>query len=574
MAQSERWSVFQALVGVPGLVGVDMTKSVQVHVYLPDVKPDVPEFTPDKLAPLVAAVLPLSGDGKAFVSALKSAYPESNKSGNVHHFSRPAGNAAVPSKKLYLASHGSKVVIAKQPGAAEMALKGLKAQENNSPVSRFPGTARLYVNVDSAMTFVETVSEIARKEMAKQEMPEEMPMDVKAILDAEVKALIDLMGQLHSYTLGIKISPSSIDFYDRITPKQGTKTAEWIGGLKAPSPAYMSLLPENALLSSVGSGLSIMDQIAEPYGDLLTKIYEAMGPEFSQIAQPMSKWINEFAGMYAGDIAIGVIPVDGGAGVGFVEVIAVTDPAKAKSVIDEMYLSFNESFKGIIPGISMQIGEARKHKGVDVTAYSYKIDPQAGQPNATNQTGNAMPTPLPLPMPKWLNDIKWEMAFSGNNLIYTLGNEEVMNKILDTIDSPGKSVAESASFVKLFPNAKGNIVEIHTLSISGIIRQLLASVPNMDPQALAQIPADSEGIAGYSQAIKGNLVGLDKISMSEIKAIMGTVPAVQKAMPSIMSSLGVPMPGQAGGMPGSGMGGAPAMPMEQEAVPEALDPMQ
>jgi hypothetical protein len=150
-----RGAIGEAL-NAPGLVGIDTTKPIQIHVFLPKVKADDPAFTPDKLMPLSAFVLPLSDNGQAFSSAVKSRFPVSKKTGSVHHFSQPATGGEEPPQGLYLAALGKRVITSKQPGAAEAALASLKAHGTPSPAVRFPGTVRVYVSIETAATFVET----------------------------------------------------------------------------------------------------------------------------------------------------------------------------------------------------------------------------------------------------------------------------------------------------------------------------------------------------------------------------------------------------------------------------------
>lgn len=527
------------MLNVPGLAGIDTSKPVQVHVFLPEVKAGDPGFTPDKLIPFAALVLPLSDNGQAFSSAVKSQFPVTKKTGSVHHFSNPGDGEMIPPQELYLAALGNRVILCKQPGAAEVALASLKASGAPSSAIRFPGTVKAHIDIETAVSFVETAMDQMTAMISEQPVPEEMAMNPAEILDAEAKALIQFMRELRSLTVGIKVSPSSIDFYDRLTPRAGTKTAQWITDLGSPSEQYLSFLPEDALFASVGTGINVIDQIAEPYSELLEKIFGAMGPQFSKLGPVMQEMMVDMKGMYGGDLAMGVIPLKGGSGIGFVEMLAVTDAAKAKEVIDKMYVAFNDSFGESLPGLKMKTEEAREYKGVEIKGYSYDVDAAAQPTNAT---------PLAMPMPEWIDDMKWEMAFSGNNVIYTMGKPEVMNAALDGLGGPGKSIAKSGSFAKLFPQTKGTVVEFHTLSISGLIREVLAMLPDMDQAALATIAKDSEGIAGYTQAAKGNLIGVDRISFSEIKAIMGAVPAIQGAMPAIISSMGIPMPGPGGGM--------------------------
>ena len=63
---------------------------------------------------------------------------------------------------------------------------------------------------------------------------------------------------------------------------------------------------------------------------------------------------------------------------------------------------------------------------------------------------------------------------------------------------------------------------------------------------LAAIPENTPGMAGYALTKGGNLIGMDRISLAEISALMQVIPSLGTSMGPVMQQLGIP------GMPGAG----------------------
>ena len=138
-----------------------------------------------------------------------------------------------------------------------------------------------------------------------------------------------------------------------------------------------------------------------------------------------------------------------------------------------------------------------------------------------------------LPLARVENVVDWIRIPSGEPAI--------MNAALDRLKSGGMTLTETDTFKWLFPKTKGEIVEAHALSLSDLIRMGLGLVPDLDPAILAAIPDQTAGLAGYSVMKGGNLIGLDRISLSEIEALQKAFAALSTAMPAVAKQLGIPM---------------------------------
>lgn len=177
-----------------------------------------------------------------------------------------------------------------------------------------------------------------------------------------------------------------------------------------------------------------------------------------------------------------------------------------------------------MPGLSLAVQPTRMHLGTEIQAFSYAVDPSAAQPGQPFQ-----PAQL-----KWMESMRWELAYVGDHLVYAVGGPEVMNDALARLAKGGKSLAESVAFTRFFPQARGKIVEMHTLSLSTLLTQVMGMLPNVPPALLAAIPTETAGMAGYSMVAQASLIGVDSISISEIKALQSAMPTIGAIVPTLL----------------------------------------
>ena len=146
----------------------------------------------------------------------------------------------------------------------------------------------------------------------------------------------------------------------------------------------------------------------------------------------------------------------------------------------------------------------------------------------------------------WIDGMAWEMAVVDHALLYTLAASDVMDAALDRLAkgaAAGTRLDRSAAFTQLFPTLQGEPIELHTLSLAGLIKVGLSSIPGVDPALVATIPDGGAGIAGYSIVKDGVQIGFERISFDEIKALQVAFPVIGASGPALMKQFGIPVPG-------------------------------
>ena len=517
----------------PGLVGIDRAKPLQMHVVMPMViaAEQLPSSQPAK--PSMVFVLPLAGDGALYFSALEQMFSAPVTEGRLRHF----GGSTMPAAgEIYTGTAGGYVVLGSESSTVEEVLS--KFEQNGikeSCLLKLPGTLLVGIDAAECVKLIEVGSQQALQAMQQQQMPAGVAMDPARILKAEFDALLGIMRQIDGYTISVGVREKSVDFYSRVDPVPDSVVAQVIQSHAVPSAKYAGFVPEDALFAISGSGMNIMDTIAEPYSKLVEEIYGAMGPQFSTLSPTIRKLMTDISGIYAGDYAIGVVLGADGK-VGMMEAIALTDPKRAKEVIDEMMASYNDTFAKSVPGLSMQTGEPRVQGGVQIQSFAYKIDPAAAAQAAT-----------PMPMPKWLDNLVFEVAYIDDSLLYTVGGPAVMDTAIARMKGQGVPIVQSPRFTGLIPRIKYEPVQAYTMSLAKLIQALLSQFAGTSVTMPATMPVGNSGMAGFALVRGDNYIDFDRVSFDEIVGIKNMMPVIQQAMSQFMMSqaaaMGQPVPG-------------------------------
>ena len=518
-------------INAPGLAGIDRGKPFKAFVLFPATLGQGAPLT--ALQPGFVVSLPVQADGQAYLSAVAGQYAQTEKIDLLSHFSGPKtpGFGSLP--EIYAAPAKGCILAGPDREAVEQ-IAGMLAKGETDLVKAhsLPGTIRAALDVQAFVPVVEAAMQqaMAAMENAPQMGGGQGPNPAE-ILKAEMEALLGIMKQTHTYSLGARAAGGVIDIYSGTTPVPGTKLAAVIDGMAPPSALYRSILPQDALLQVVGSGMDAMDVVAEPYADLVGKIYAGMPAPMNQLGPLIKQQMEQLKGLFAGDYAIGVLP-DRGQGIGFIQVQAVKDATKAREVSLGMLRDYDKTYGKAMPGISIGLGEPRTHAGVQVFPYDYKIDAAAFAQTA----GPASP------FPGMFSSFKGEIAFVDKHLLYSLGPPQVMNATIDRVKQGVGTPAMPALFSRLFRQTSVKPVGYHSLSLVKLLKGLLGLLPTVTPQTLAMVPDSDSGIAGYSFRRQDTLVGVMRIGMSEIASV--------KAGGMVMAGMlmgGAMMGGQPGG---------------------------
>lgn len=503
----------------PTLAGVDRTKPILMHVFIPEQEKGA--MGPLSFTPSFAFVIPVLDGGQTYVSSLKQMSPESTEKDGVLNFAGIQPAIPVAQDGLFVATaNGCAVVGDSQKTVAMVAKAVTKSPTALSSVLKVPGAIRVGLNIPACIAPVEAGLQMAIATMQMQEMPSEMGMDPVVILKAEADALLGIMRQINGFTFSVLPRKRTLDIYSRVDPLPNTVLARMITGLKPASARYRSMLSDRAYLASAGTGMDLLQEIAEPYCNLLEEIYAGMGDQFKEMGPMVRKAMTEMGDLYSGDYVIGLIPSATPPGIGFVEVFGVKDAAKLQAVSEEMMDLYSDG----IMGMKIEKGQGRTYKGLAITPYSYAFDAAAaaGTPAAPGMPG----------MPTFLNGLKMEVAYTDRDVIYTVGNPDVMDSAIDSYLSGETAIEARKSFKTLVPTLKHKPVQLYSFSLVRMARDLLAST--LTPEQLAMIPANTHGLAGYSMVSGDNFIDIDRIGLTEIAAIKQVVPLLQNVFMQLM----------------------------------------
>jgi len=417
-------------------------------------------------------------------------------------------------------ANGCAVVGDSQDTVAMVAKAVEKSPTALSSILKVPGAIRVGLNIPECLAPVEAGLQMAIANMQQQEMPAEMAMDPVVILKAEADALLGIMRQLNGFTFSVLPRKRTLDLYSRVDPLPDTVLARMITSLRPASGKYRSMLSDRAYLVSAGTGMELLQEIAGPYCDLLEEIYAGMGDQFKAMGPMVRKAMMEMGDLYSGDYVIGLIPGATAPGIGLVEIFGVKDAAKIQAVSEEMMALYSDG----VMGMKIEKGQSRTYKGLAITSYSYTFDAAAvsGAPGAPGLPG----------MPTFLNGLKMEVAYTDSDVIYTVGNPDIMDGAIDSYLSGGTAIEAGKGFKTLVPTLKHEPTQLYSFSLVRMARDLLAST--LTPDQLAMIPANTHGLAGYSMVSGDNFIDIDRISLTEIAAIKQVVPLLQSVIMQLM----------------------------------------
>lgn len=512
--------------GNPGLAGVDTSKPIDLYVFLPK-----PDSTQSNTAagtlpgPCVAFVFPVIGNGTGFITAMAPSFPSTNKVGSIYEFSAPLGATGLK-RTMFVALVPGRIVAGSKITGVREAIALVESQQGDSPLfMELPGTIRVGVDVQAAIPFLKTTSQMATDALGQQAMAKPGQPDPAKMLEAELELLLKLASDIQGYALSVRVTPESIDILSRLDPKDGTAISKLVAEDVQPSPKYMALPPADSFISWIGSGMDKwMDVFREPYIATMEKMGTAMGnPEMGTSIRQMMMNIK---GTYAGDVAAAVVPDTDGK-LGLVGFTAVSDPVKAKGTKDNIMSAYSSNFVATAPRLAIRTGSPRSYKSVNIQAYSY---PASNMP--------------PMAMPGFMSKMKWEMAFDGNHMIYVMGSSELMNSAIDRLNaSAAVPVTSHPPFTTVFPQVQQPPSYVYTASLVKLAKQGLALLPGADPALLASIHDKTGGLAGYGMIKGDNLIGTDRIMLDEIEGLKVVLPMLGKLLtPLLMPPGSAPAP--------------------------------
>lgn len=459
--------------------------------------PGAANITGPKRSPTL--VLPLAGDGKAYLESLDKIYsraPVAQAPGIVR-LSPPDSDLSGRPELYLVVANGKAFIGADQAQVARLAKTPLTAFMKDSGMDQLTGVLR--VGVDMAVVVC---------------------ADETGMKNPSTEFLLNLLKQIKTFAIAGRLDGKILEFTYLTTPAAGT-TAAVMPAPPSPSKRYLCALPPDALLATVGSGMDQLDRVNEQYGEMISKLYGARGGDMDKVGAKLSAMVTAMKGQYAGDYAIGLVPTPGTNGVGLVQVFAVKDTARMRA-ITATNLHALAALSETTPDTTVALNPPRVYKGVEILSFTLS----AGASKAAARRPG-LPPPL-------FSGFRGHFAFVGNDMIHVMGDPALMEAAIDRLGSGGLSLDQSAVFRGLFPDLAGVPLKLHTLEPIRLFKILLASMPNMDPLILDAFPKNTPGIAGYSVLSGRDTRGVERIGLAELAGFKDLIPMGGMLLASLM----------------------------------------
>jgi hypothetical protein len=486
--------------------------------------------------PNVAISLPVNGDGEEYLDAIAERMEQTDSIRGVEYY-KAASSAAIPSPwpQLCLRVTGGYVLVSQLPAPIEKMVQwideGVVRQEDPLPVE-----GDLAVSVNMKKT-VELFSPVIEKQMEAfkrktDRQTKSQPQDVGEILSIEQRFFMALMKQIDRYSIGLKTTPEWMEINFRTEASPGSSLEQLIGSLQQPAPAFQKFLPEEALYAQAGHWGN-MDLWIEPYMRFVEELYGAMGPSMSGLSDVMLEMVRAMKGQYSGDVAMAVLPPTTNYPLQFVELIGVKDPLAMKATMEKLQSVMSQVNTGAMPSeISFQMvsGPSREYVGIPIDTYEYRTS-----------LSDEMLKKLPYLVQRLVANMRFEMAYLDDAVIYTVGPSELTDQAIDRFQSgSGLILKESQPFKTVFAEGGSDAqVDAYYANLLDTLRSFMSLSPRLE--SLKQMLPPSKGtVAGFEKLDGQALQGRMRMSLTDVGDILKYLMALQskmktRATPTVLS---------------------------------------
>lgn len=492
-------------------------------------------------APTGVRELPVLGDGGAFVAHLGADYVESPGQGTVRFFS----SASRPGKEPCVAVLPKEGVALLGSDAAAVREAVQAVQSGGLPnLPRVMGAARVSIDVARVLPLAEQAFEAGRKQM--QSAPG--MTNTLAVLDVEAEGALAILRQLKGIAIGFQPAAEQSTLFLRVDARPGTLAAACLACMKPASARYEAMIPADAFFGMTGGGADMLRVIANPYADYIRRLFRAMDgmPGMGSMAGQMSgvqDLVRKSANLYAGDYAFAVLPATRTNGLLLAQVLAVTDPALARTQMRDSLKLADKMYKGAFAGLTLVPLPDRTYAGVEILSYRYQYSP-TNSPELVNLPG-AWAAIMQGPVMGILGKCVVEQAVVDKDWVTVMGSPHEIEAVIDRVRKGGD--AQFANRARaLFGETQAQPTEIGLLSLSGLLSHLVRVSPGLPPEALSSLPPPGGGV-GFAEYHKGSCaIWALRLTSSELKSLKGIAPAAKGLMMNLIMGApgGATVPGQ------------------------------
>lgn len=488
----------------PNLTGVDVNKPLRLYV--------LPSETENR-PPVTAAVLPLLDQGEIMLGALRGAFNNQDntaiKDGEIIAFTGAKPGSV--RNDVFVVPLGKRAVMGSNRAAVAEIAAALK-NDALPDIASVSGTLRATLDIATLVPLLEKQLKHQAATMRTITPTSPGQPNPGEIMELQQSALLTVMRQLQSFSVGLSAEASGLTLYTRIDPLTNSIAAQVFALRRPPDQRYRALLPPRAFFALAGTGLDAMDLLAEPYAAFTDKLYARMDAPFAKMGPLVRSSLTDAKGIYKGDFAFAVSSSTNGKGLEFVEYIAVKDEQTAirslrTSMTNTMALWGSNTNAGFF---SLKTDAPRKSGKIEVWPFRYTFNPQA------------MPAPA-MPFLSWFGDLYCESAVAQGHIIMVMSGSNTvthaMDRALAGLTTPVVNAAAAPQICTLFPEIKTVPVTEWRLASSDLLRLILTATGQADAKKIALLPPPGDGIGGIELRRGDALFSALRISFSELTAL-------------------------------------------------------
>jgi hypothetical protein len=256
------------------------------------------------------------------------------------------------------------------------------------------------------------------------------------------------------------------------------------------------------------------DEFLDAYAEMTDEMYTAMGAPWDALAPTLREVVESIKGQFVGDYAFGVTPGSGTLPVDVIQVVAIRDADQVKAAMEKMVAAVQKMTAAATEqtaekapfSMKLEVGEVRNYEGVDITPYHYVMElPEEAQ------------SEVPQGVMKWFTDMKYELAYVDQHVIYTIGSEKAMNGAIDALKSGGGTpVSQGSASQTLLPDLPAAATDVSWIRVMDLVKTFMKAVPEVPPDLIEGLPATPLALAGYSVVENGNLASDIRLARSDI----------------------------------------------------------
>jgi hypothetical protein len=446
----------------------------------------------------------------------------------------------VPVNGVYVFNGGAARVVGTRvlfaPKASDLAACAGTNAPALPPLPAIPGTIRVVAFPSALKPMISNLKTVFA-DLSASGMPN--AKQTQQSMDAIIDFYGQLLGQIDTMQIGIAVQREGLAIRSRLIPTKDSDIATLLASAKPVTPEYLTYLDGDALFRCAAGSYTfpatLRKQIVDLYTSMMRLQPNLASVESKDIAELFDVSIRSIGAPLAltATCRTNAILVQGMMGMPQ----SVSDSTAAETYLtDQLAMMKKPVFAAIMGQSGMKMPEpvVRTYKDVKIHTFKTLLDEEGFKKTLRAQMpadldpkdlDEAMQAALkPMRAMMKLLEPGYEYAAKGKTLAFGMGSPEMVEQVINRIDTPAKPSVEANRITQLLAPASAPFV-IGRLSLSGIAKVILTLTRVVPAEAAAAFPT-GDGVVMAEWITGGQAESAILITTSEITSLTAIFQAV------------------------------------------------